>query len=189
MNKKAIITYAILLAAVLALSLYISNGRLGGGTASTTTDYTVTTTISGASGQSGNATNVASGNGTAHVHGAASCVAGPEYSCGAVSLSNVTGMLSIAFVQHTGLAWSSAGIFFLNDSEIPDVENYSAYGASGARVYNVSAGSSVNAQISVIPRNSMAGARVDGQVWSAYSIYGSAAVYYGRVANVSVSAT
>ncbi len=191
MNKKAVFAYVILFVFVVIGSYYVYNTNYGdrNATQATTSLYPGTTAANGTRGanQSGANTTAStimnqSGSGT-------QCTAGPEYSCLGMSLSGSTGLLSMTFTQGTGITWGAARIFFLNESEIPNVGGYGTYSASGASLSGVAPGVAATARISVIAANSVAGTAIQGQVWASYSPYGNSTVYYGRIANVSASAT
>ena len=192
MNKKAIFAYVILFVFVAIGSYYVYHSNIGGGsTSGATTMYTSTITIAANNTQQYNQSaanltvNSTKDTGTGSIE---YCTAAAEYACSGISLSGSAGTLSVTFSQYTGLTWSHARVFFLNRSEIADVAGYRSYSASGEEVLNVSTGSPVTAEMSVISPNSSVGTIVVGQVWAAYQT-GNSTVYYGRIANVSASAS
>jgi len=213
MNKKAIFAYVVLFVFVVLGSYYVYHSDYGGASSTSTvqtTAYSNTTTTGSNSTDSSTSTvgptnlsytystttipkstGGSSGSSGSGQHGVSnsSCAASQEYTCTSIGLSHVTGRLTIGFEQQTGLVWSSAHVFFLNQSQEADVQQYSTYSKSGALLLNVTPGEPVSASVQVTPANVSVGTQAMGEMWVAYQTRGNSTIYYGEIASIDIKAT
>ncbi len=208
MNKKAVLAYIVLLALVAVGSLYIRYKVAGGGgngsagPAVQTTVYTATANTVSVNHSAGGPTHLTANSALVVGTGSAlrinvsqnssgtsdSCMPGQEYSCSVVSLSGA-GQLSLEFTQNTGLVWSTGMIFFLNASQIPNVQEYYSYSKAGAAVSNLSPGTGYAVTINVTKAGISSNSLLTGEVWAAYQTAGNGTLLYGEIGTISAKAT
>lgn len=197
MNKKAFITYIVLLVFVAFISYYIynaSHSKPSSVKQSATSSASSTTANATVNSLGVNQSNAPSASGLTNrtynstVANSTQCVPASGYLCLGTSLSRKTGQLTITFEQETGLTWGTAHIFFMNSTEIPDIKSYPSYSLAGTLLLNVTPYSAVSAYINILPANSSPGSTAVGEVWSSYTIGGNNATYYNKIANVTVTA-